>query len=206
MGFPALGNPSSTRLRAGMRTSLRKRLFRNLRMRLLPIRVMKISRRVAATVESVSSSTKAPTSIPNQRCAVVPLQPRPLVAWLSRRVSISQRLPSQAKPPRCANARRSHRSGVQSLLRSPAILGLLPPNLIVAPKPSLPPGTPNLPRRAMLSSTSRCSASSIEAETGGSCSSSIVRPAILPPSMHRSSCKLSILRFGRRRRIPPLYV
>lgn len=41
-------------------------------MRLLPIRVMKISRRVAATVESVSSSTKAPTSIPSRPCAMAP--------------------------------------------------------------------------------------------------------------------------------------
>lgn len=196
MGFPALGNPTSTRLRAGMRTSSRKRLFRNLRMRLLPIRVMRISQRAVATAESVSSSTKAPTSTPNQRCAVVPLQPRPLVTWLSRRVSISQRLPSQVKSPRCANARRSHRSGVQSLLRSPAILGLLPPTLIVAPKPPLPPRTPSLPRRARLSSTSRCFASSIEAVMGVSCSSSIVRPAISLPSTHRSWCKLSILGFG----------
>ena len=51
MVFPALGKPTSSRLRAGMRTSSRKRLFRNLRMRLLPIRVMRISRRAVATAE-----------------------------------------------------------------------------------------------------------------------------------------------------------
>ena len=74
--------------------------------------------------------------------------------------------------------------------------------------PSRPPlrTTPNQRNLSRPSSTSRCSASSIEAETGASSSSSIVRPAISPPSTHRSSCKLSILGFGCRRRIPPPYV
>ena len=67
--------------------------------------------------------------------------------------------------------------------------------------PSRPPlrTTPNQRNLSRLSSTSRCFASSIEAVMGASSSSSIVRPVISPPSTLRSSCKLTILRFGCRR-------
>lgn len=185
-GFPALGNPTSTRLRAGMRTSSRKRLFRNLRMRLLPIRVMRISRRAVATAELASSSMRWGSSTLNLcaagargLCQERMRNPCAETAWSlcwSRAPNLrAERTPSRSRPQ-------------------------------VAP--SRPPlrTTPNQRNLSRPSSTSRCFASSIEAVMGGSCSSSIVRPAILPPSTHRSSFKLSILRFGRRRRIPPPYV
>lgn len=164
MGFPALEKPTSSKPHVGTRISLRRHLFQNLRMIPLPIRVMRISRRVAATVESVSSSTKVPTSIPSRRRAMV--------------LKLLQL------------------AGPQNPLLPQASLG--PPLPQVSLRLLLPQASPNQPHLSRPNSTSRCSASCTEAETGASCSSSTARLAISPPSTHRSSCKLSTLGFGCR--------
>lgn len=180
MGFPVLGKLTSSKPHVGTRISLRRHLFQNLRMVPLPIRVMRISRRVAATVESVSSSTKAPTSIPSRLCAMAPklLQVARAPCRLLLQAALCPSL-SLAAPD------------LPSRPTAPSEFALL----MILNLP-LPQTSPNQPHLSRPSSTSRCSASSIEAEMGASFSSSIARPAISPPSTHRSWCKLSILGFG----------
>ena len=191
MGFPALGKLTSSKPRAGVRTCSMRHLFRNLRMLLWPIRAMTISRREVVTVESVSSSTKVPTSIPSRRRAMAskPLQlagvPNPLLPQASLGPSLSPaapNLPSRPTPP-------------SEFALSTTLNPLLP---YAIPNPLSPQAAPNQPHLSRPSLTSRCSASCTEAEMGALCSSSIVRPAISLPSTHRSSCKLSILGFGCR--------
>ena len=164
MAFLGLGKQTSARLRDGARISSRRHLSRNLRMSLLPIRAMRISRRGAATVESVSSSTKAPTSIPSRPRAMAP------------KLLQFARAPRKSRPQKAPNP----------LLAQATPNPLLPQAILGAPLPLTSPNKPHLSRPSL---TSRCFASCIEAVMGGSCSSSIVRLAISLPSTHRSWCR-----------------
>ena len=203
MAFLGLGKLTSARLRVGMRNSLRAHLFRNLRMRLPSIRVMRIFRHAAAIAESELSLMKRGSLTPSLCAAEVRGLRREKMrnpcaeTARSLRWSIAQN-PHAAKPPNLRTGRAPSRPRPQAAPSQPQPLSQLRPLPLQA--------TPNLRNLSRPSSTFRCSASCTEAVMGVSCSSSIVRPATSLPSTHRSWCRLSILGFGCRRCIPPPFV
>lgn len=186
MGFLVLGKLTISRLRAGVRICSRKRLFRNLRMSLLPIRAMRISRRAAATAESELSLMKRGSLTPSLCAAEVRGLRREKMrnpcaeTARSLRWSIAQN-PHAAKPPNLRTGRAPSRPRPQAAPSQPQPLSQLRPLPLQA--------TPNLRNLSRPSSTFRCSASYIEVVMGGSCSSSTARPDISRLSTHRSWCR-----------------